>query len=999
MWSFKKIHWEQYAIFLFISIVAFVSLISFYQIHNSVSEQDGKSYIIDKAGRQRMLVQLIARNATVIELMGSTSDDSVGLNDRLFTSINMLESSQHEIDGYLSAIKIIKKKSPNGTKINLRTLYLVSNDVASFVNMSREYTSKHPNKEALKNISAAADALVVALDLSVHDISHNVNSGISQLENDISERAALIAFLSFAVLFAAVKSENKRKKLSNDLANQLNVHEVFIRCSAGGLYFISSNGTIIDASDSFCKMIGYDKKFIISNNVSNLFPGVYKFDENNQITNVAKDSTEEFISTIITKQDGTEFDATVTIAKGGASNGGAIFACSMQDVSQNIRLELEIFEKQVVLDKVLNTISVGIFIFGSDGQCKLMNGGGAKMIGIHQNDALSKNFNRINSWKNSGLLDKVVDVINSGVTHNHIYYTAGSSEHYVDLKLAPIRVNGESCVLIAAVDITAIKIAEITSKVSDEFKSRFIANISHEIRTPMNGILGMSHIILSNNDMSELHRSYVNTVKDSAERLLEIVNDVLDISKIESGNISIESQCFELMPMINEQISLVNELANQKSVTIYSRYDGSVPKSICGDPIRIGQILLNYLSNSIKFSEGGVVSIVVSSSKLIDKTVLLRFSVSDTGIGLTAEQQTKLFQSFQQAESSTTRKYGGTGLGLAICKQLAELMGGEVGVDSTFGRGSIFWFTVTVEAVDDTNIIKKNEQEQSSVSKEIILINSDHSILKGTRVLLVEDNKTNQLVAIGFLGAAGMDIDIANNGAEAIKLIGENDYEIVLMDMHMPVMDGVTATKIIREQRKYDDLPIIAMTANAMQEHEIDCQDAGMNDFISKPFKPAHFYATIQKWVTGESDAVMFGSSELIGSNLHVPSIIEGLDVRAGLRRFSGMRKLYLDALRSFVEQEYDFILRITQSIDNNDLVKACREAHTLKGLAGMIESQDVHSLASRIESALNDHDIDKAKNLVENIEQKLLTLFVSINNSLLPSVKLSIVGGEYADV
>jgi len=267
---------------------------------------------------------------------------------------------------------------------------------------------------------------------------------------------------------------------------------------------------------------------------------------------------------------------------------------------------------------------------------------------------------------------------------------------------------------------------------------------------------------------------------------------------------------------------------------------------LSGDPLRISQILLNYLSNAVKFTESGSITVDVSVIETNAEDLLLRFAVSDTGIGLSPEQQSKLFQAFQQAESSTTRRFGGTGLGLAIVKQMAGLMGGDVGLESTLGRGSCFWFTVKV-AIPDTNeatdFIKKPERGGSKSA------GFDHAILQGTRVLLAEDDPTNQMVAVGLLEAAGMKVDIAGDGAWAVEMVEARDYDVVLMDMHMPNMDGITATRLIREQDRLADLPIVAMTANALQSHQEHCLAAGMNDFIAKPFKPAQLYSVIQKWV------------------------------------------------------------------------------------------------------------------------------------------------------
>ena len=683
---------------------------------------------------------------------------------------------------------------------------------------------------------------------------------------------------------------------------------------------------------------------------------------------------------------------------------------------ENLRLKLQ---QQQILS---SSSEVSIIATDINGIIMLFNSGAEKMLGYKANEVVGcktpiifHDINEVNVRSAELSAEHVIPVSGFDVftknamldccePHEWTYIT--KEGHRIIVSLVVTKVVSVSGSLVGflgiATDITKRKEAEFnlieSKKIAEsatKAKSIFLANMSHEVRTPMNGILGISHILLSSNDITDGQRNHLQLINNSAEGLLVILNDILDISKLESGNVALEKIPFMLLPVIENQLLLVSTAAEQKLVTVYSKIDVDVPKKIYGDPVRIGQIILNYLTNAVKFSESGVVSLKVSHTVLSEERVMLRFSVSDTGIGLTLEQQSKLFQSFQQAESSTTREYGGTGLGLSICKQLATMMNGEVGINSIFGKGSTFWFTVPVEVIADLTNTVGIDQLTSHLSHSISPSLPDRSILYGTRVLLVEDNKTNQIVALGFLNAVGMLVDVANNGAEAIQMIGEKDYEIVLMDMHMPIMDGITATKLIREQPKYADLPIVAMTANVMSEHLNECLITGMNDFIGKPFNSANFYSIIQKWVTGENEAIIFGSPELTGANFNFPGLINGLNVRAGLRRFSGMKKLYFDALCSFVEQESDFIDRITQSIKDDDVTKACREAHTLKGLAGMIESLDVHRLAGDIEFELASHNVESASDLINQLKPKLIEILDSMKAAIIDIDTLQHKAGE----
>ena len=535
-------------------------------------------------------------------------------------------------------------------------------------------------------------------------------------------------------------------------------------------------------------------------------------------------------------------------------------------------------------------------------------------------------------------------------------------------------------------DVTAIKEIEAqlresknVAEAANKAKSLFLANMSHEIRTPMNGIIGMAHLALGG-ELPAKQRHHILSIKQSAQRLLGIINDILDLSKAEAGKVVIDAAPFDLVNLLDEAISVVATQASEKGLSINVRIAPEVPRGMIGDPLRIRQILLNYLSNAVKFTSSGNVGIDVQIEGGKKNPVILRFAVSDTGCGLTPEQQATLFQSFQQAEASTSAKFGGTGLGLAIARQLAELMGGRAGVESRYGVGSTFWFTVQIQEVTDGN--GYSSRVLSPIKIHDNFKHQDHSILHGMRVLLAEDDLTNQMVAVGLLEAAGMLVDVVGDGAAAVEKAASGKFEIVLMDVRMPGMDGITATRLIRENAELADLPVVAMTANAMHEHKDECLAAGMSDFVSKPFQPEQLYGVIQNWVTGLANASILGPAgmdAMSGRDLHVPSEIIGLNVRAGLRRVAGMKKLYLSSLQSFVLEQGDIVLRLRRAIANRDFELAGREAHTFKGLAGMIEAKEIVGITEGIEAGLEASDILGVMGLVDKLEEQFPSLLTSI--------------------
>mgnify|MGYP000583071804 FL=1 len=786
-------------------------------------------------------------------------------------------------------------------------------------------------------------------------------------------------------------------------------------------------------------------------------------------------------------------------------NSKLIFSASIRDISERKKQHEALIQAEEKTRLLLASVGEGIFGVGTNGLVNFINPAALEMLQYEEDEILNKDIHKLIHHSHADGTPYPAEkcpmkhALNEGkVSHidSEVLWQKNGRSFPVDYHARPItRANHIVGSVVIFSDISERKQSELIlrnavqeAESATQAKSDFLANMSHEIRTPMNAILGMSHLALQT-DLDRKPRNYVEKVHRSAESLLGIINDILDFSKIEAGKLDVEAIDFRLEDVFDNLANLVGLKTEEKGLELMFDLSSDLPTALIGDPLRLGQILINLGNNAVKFTSEGEIVISVKVIEQNDESAKLHFLVQDTGIGMTEEQQSRLFQSFSQADASTTREYGGTGLGLAISKKLTELMQGEIWVVSEPGQGSSFQFTVVVgkqqgetsirrsvttdlgsmrvlvvddnetareilsamlggfglrvdqagtgqaalakleeandydpyklvlmdwkmpdmDGIETTRSIQELEQlteiptvimvtaygrEEASLAANGVNINSyltkpvtpstlldaimlamgkavasdartytrqeeraaDIAKLHGAHVLLVEDNEINQELALELLTSNGLRVSVANNGQEALDLLNTDEFDGVLMDCQMPVMDGYTATRELRKQERFESLPILAMTANAMAGDKEKVIEAGMNDHISKPINVNNMFQIMAKWIVSSSrpqkGAVTVQHSEVI-----IPKL-KGINTEAGLERTQGNNSFYLKLLKKVADNYADFISEFDAAVDTGDWELAERLAHTLKGVVSNIGAEDLQAVSAELE------DEAKARNI-----------------------------------
>jgi PAS domain S-box-containing protein len=488
-------------------------------------------------------------------------------------------------------------------------------------------------------------------------------------------------------------------------------------------------------------------------------------------------------------------------------------------------------------------------------------------------------------------------------------------------------------------------------------KSAFLANMSHEIRTPMNAVIGLAHL-LRRDDPRPSQADRLDKIRDAAHHLSQVIDDILDLSKIESGKLTLEQTNFSLRAMLRRAEAMVADRARAKGLSI-SVDAGTVADRLCGDPTRLSQALLNLLSNAVKFTETGGIEMRVQGVR-DGEAVRVRFTVADTGIGIEPEQIDKLFAAFEQADSATTRRFGGTGLGLAITRHLAQLMGGDAGVVSERGRGSRFWFEARLELAQDErtgDTVFGDDSEADPGEALRVLESRLRQRHAGARVLLVEDNAANLEVALEWLRTAGLHTEVALTGEEAVHLARDNRYDLILMDVQLPGIDGLQATREIRALPAHRDTPVLSMTANAFGEDRRACEQAGMQDHVVKPVDPELLYGALLRWLplgspapAGTAQAPQPSARPAEPAPERAGAPVDGLDPTVLARYFAGRTDVYERVLKQFAQSYRDGIPVLNNPMTPDIVDAARRQAHSLKGASAAIGAETLSQHAASLE-------------------------------------------------
>ncbi len=715
------------------------------------------------------------------------------------------------------------------------------------------------------------------------------------------------------------------------------------------------NRRLIFGNQAMCWMLGVSADELLTMSVESLHPAAVLPQLNLKFEEMARGECSIVQDVPLLRKDGSliqvDISGSAAVIDGRLCNVG-IF----HDITERKQSEEMLSQFKHTLDQTLDSV----FMF-REGNFRFIyvNDGAQRQVGYTEAELLEMTPLDIKPEftleRFRQMVQPLIDGTQPMLNFRTVHHRKDGQDVPVEIFLQFVRKGTERGRFIAIVrDITERKLVEqqlleakIEAERANQVKGEILANMSHEIRTPLSAILGLSQLTLGT-ELSLKQKDYLQKIHGASKSLMSILNDILDYSKAEAGQMALESEIFQLGSVLQACSNLFIEAAISKGTKLRYETASDVPPNLVGDSLRLGQILQNLLSNAIKFTERGEIGLKVElaetlSADVLPPDVLLRFTISDTGIGLTPEQIGRLFTPFGQVDTSITRKYGGTGLGLSISKRLVEMMGGNITASSQAGQGSVFSFTARFR-VAALSPDRGNEPADSMRR------------LKGVRILLVEDNVINQQVGQEFLQQAGAEVSLADNGRIAVAKVQRGDFDLVLMDLQMPGMDGFEATRRIRNLPGKQHLPIVAMTAAAMLKDRLACEAAGMNDFVSKPFDPPRLIDTLSQWVKPglfRDASLAVQSLQSAGQSSEFASELPGFDLSGTLPRFGGNKDFLRKMLRQFGDEFTHAQSRLDSLLSAGRHADAAYFLHQLKGVAGNVGAQALYEAAHTLELEL----------------------------------------------
>ena len=844
-----------------------------------------------------------------------------------------------------------------------------------------------------KEILASQDIIsILVLPVYVKGFFHGFVGFDDCTTEKVWEANEISLLKSFALSLSKLIERNIMEKEINQARNNF---FNFFNTISDMLFVLDATGNIILINDTTSKRLGYSEQELAGKSVLLVHPEGRR-DEANRIVGEMLGGTADFCPVPLITRQGIEIPVETRIVMGEWDGKPALFGVT-KDISELKKSE-EKFSKAFHAGgtvMAILTIDKGIYID--------VNQPFLETLGYSREEIIGKSSTSLNIFAN--LNDRITSknqFLSDGKVSN-LEMTVRSKDGSLltgIFNIVPLNFGDEPCWLTTMTDITLRKVIEdelIKSKesaiIANLAKSQFLSNMSHEIRTPMNAVIAYTEL-LNGTELSPTQDKYLSRIKISAQVLLEIITDILDLSKLEAGKIQMESVPLHLDLVIGNAISQVRIKAEKKGLKLKLYISDGVPLELKGDPLRLQQILTNLLDNSVKFTDKGDVSIHVTAQSSSENKILLNFEVSDTGIGMSEDQLEKIFEPFYQTGNDSSRMKLGTGLGLSICKHFVTLFGGEIWVESHIGHGTTFHFSVLLFNPDNPPNARM-ENEQPMFKKPDFTVTDS---LKDLRALVVEDNEINQDVLQEILTSANMEVVIVSNGFDAITKVKQQDFDVVLMDVRMPGMDGFETTTQIRKSKNMATLPIIAVSASVMSEDITKAKEAGFNDYLSKPIAMEQLFKKIAFWCTENSqeyanamktavDHPLAGEIPCdIGKLLELSPSICGIDAEAALHRLGGNYKLFCKLLKKFSNSHSKTVETIRIELVKNEFKTAERLAHTLIGSSGDIGARDVYSAAVAMESEIHSGISDNAEAILGKLDEamKKVLYFIPLSDDKL---------------